>query len=820
MPDASNFRTFIVSAPDGAVYEVQAPADVTEEDVLRHVQAAQEANAPRMSPEDEQAYTALAADPKSTPSDISGFLRQRGFTADERGVADFVQRRSQKGAVVSDGPVRYQLPKAPPKPKKERPNTGLENTSATAQEFLNGVLPNSGRFMAGVGGAIGNTIAAPLSSNVDWDPIGAFQQGQGDSDLDRERLEQDNPGIANTAYGGGVVTSFFLPQARVLRGGGLGAGAVNGAITNAGYGALSGAMNDTGDGRAANALNGGTVGGTLGALSPVAAQRLGALGSAARRNIPGVDAAATFLGGIPGRLAGRGAPNPDGAAHAQAERILGDMLPDSGINTGMGTTGLPATPPNITVEVASRANLGVPAMPADVSEKARRITGWALNGQGPMAQRARAVLSQRQAQSAQRIRGHLADELGPPVDPIQEAQAITQRARTAADQDYRQAYAQGSPMLITDELAGIMRRPAFQDALPQAYRNIRNRGGNPEDLGFVVGRDGSVSIGKTPSFEAFDQVVRTMNGQLKRNPMTGRLELDNETGAINDVMGSLDSHLRQQNPAFDAAKSNFADEMAIRDAMQRGQDVTRLSGPEIESQLRTMPQHAQESWMAGARTAVADDAINAGLKPNANVAQRVRQGLGLSGAGSHAALGDQAKLQAIETMSGRPGVMNRLDDRLEGEDQAFKTFSESFGNSKTQPRQAMDEAMSGEALQVAGNMLHGNWTGAVSAALFKGNPAGTLRYKGAVQDRIAEIMTATNPRTVGELMDAITRRAQTDDAFRDLLNRSGITAAKAASIQAAGQDARAAPLSSDPDFEGLGQEPDDMPFPAYTRIQP
>lgn len=811
---------FVVTAPDGTVYEVQAPRGTPQEDIIAQVQAAQEADSPRMTPEDEQAYSALAADPKSTPSDISGFLKQRGFIADERGIADFVRRRSQKGAVVSDGPVRYRLPKAPPKPKKERPNTGLENTSATAQEFLDGVLPNSGRFMAGIGGMVGNTIAAPLSSNVDWDPMGAFEQEQNTSDLDRERLEEDNPILANTAYGGGVVTSFFLPQARVLRGGGLGAGAVNSAVTAGGYGALSGAMNDTGDGRGMNALYGGTAGTALGALSPFAVRGAAAAGSAARRNIPGVDAAATWLGGIPGRLAGRGAPNPDAAAHAQAERILGDMLPEGGINAGMGTTGLPATPPNITAEVANRARLGVPAMPADVSEQGRRVTSWALNGQGPMAQRARAVLSQRQAQSAQRIRGHLADELGPAVDPIQEAQVITQRARSAADEDYRQAYAQGSPMLITDELAGLMRRPAFQDALPQAYRNIRNRGGNPEDLGFVLGRDGSVTLSRTPSFEAFDQVVRTMNGQLKRNPMTGRLELDNETGAINDVMGSLDSHLRSQNPAFDAAKSNFADEMAIRDAMTRGQDISKFSGPEIEAQLRTMPQHAQEGWIAGARTALADDAINAGLRPTANVAQRVRQGLGLSGAGSHAAMGDQAKLQAIETMSGRPGVMNRLDDRLEAEDQAFKTFNESFGNSKTQPRQAMDEALSGEALQVAKNMLHGNWAGAVSAALFKGNPAGTLRFKGAVQDRIAEIMTATNPQTVSELMDAVARRAQTDDAFRDLLNRSGITPAKVVAIQAAGQDTRAAPLNSDPEFDAVVPEYEEEPFPAYTRIQP
>jgi hypothetical protein len=168
------------------------------------------------------------------------------------------------------------------------------------------------------------------------------------------------------------------------------------------------------------------------------------------------------------------------------------------------------------------------------------------------------------------------------------------------------------------------------------------------------------------------------------------------------------------------------------------------------------------------------------------------------------------KLQAIETMSGRPGVMNRIDDRLEGEDQAFKTFSESFAGSKTQPKQAMDDAMSGEALQTARQLLHGNWSGAIAATLFKGNPAGTLRFKQGVQDRIAEIMTSANPQTTREAMDAIVRRAQSDDEFGQLLNTAGIRPAKLIALQAAAQDAHAEPFDSE---ESL-YTPEN--FPAYA----
>jgi hypothetical protein len=324
-------------------------------------------------------------------------------------------------------------------------------------------------------------------------------------------------------------------------------------------------------------------------------------------------------------------------------------------------------------------------------------------------------------------------------------------------------------------------------------------GSLPEGVPHVATPEGVYTMGQQPTFEAFDQVGRTLNKSIPRSELTGRPILDNESGGINDVMRTLDGYLKRNNDAYRVAKADFADDMAIRDAMERGGALPKLTGPEINAQLRSMPRHAQEAWMAGGRTALADVATNAGVTPTANVAQRVRQATGLSGAGNPA-LGDTAKLQAIETMSGRPGVINRLDQRLEGEDQAFKTFNESFGNSKTAPRQAMDETMSGEALQAGKHLLHGNIAGAVTSMLLKGNPQGTMRFKQAVQDRIAEIMTAANPQSAREAMDAIVQRAQSDASFRQLLHNAGIKPAALLSAQAASMDARAEPLEDPVDY--------------------
>jgi hypothetical protein len=786
--------TYIVTAPDGTVYEVETPPGASEDEILQQVQAN---HGPKLTPEDEQAYAQLAADPKSTLADLQGFLRPRGLDLDDATGNAFLKARNN-GARVTNG-VSYKLPKAPPRGK----NSLRENIRGAAASFVEGFIPGSSKAARGTREVVLNAVRAPFTEE-EFDPATAYDKGEQQITDDRLGFEHENPDAADGLNLGGMVTSFMLPSARLIRGGGLGAGFVNGAATGAGYGALSGALNDTGDGRVANALGGAVFGSAVGGGLPLAARGAGSVASSARRNVPGVSTALNAVDNAGRFITRRPLQSAEqrlqGDASAQAERMLGDMLPNGTISTGMGTGSVQATPDAIANEVARRAALNVPAMPADTTEPARRITAWALQGNGPMASRARSVLSARQAQAGQRVRGHLAEELGAPVDPILEAEAITRRAQDAAEPAYRQAYAEGSPTVITPELAEIMQRPAFQDSLPQAYRNIQNRGNDPEAMGFAMLPDGSVTLSPQPTFEAFDQVVRTLNKSIPRDPLTRRPILDNESGGVNDVMQRLDEYLKDSNDSYRAAKGNFADEMAIKDALANGQNVSNVTGPEVEAQLRTMPDHAQEAWMTGARTALADVATQTSQKyPTANVPHRVRQSIGLSGSGDPA-LGDVQKLQAIEQMSGRPGVMNRLDDRLEAEDQAFKTFSETYGNSKTQPRQAMDEALSSDALQVARNALYGNWVGAASAFLLKGNPAGTARFKQGVQDRIAEIMTATNPANVRELSDAIMRRAETDDQFRQLLNRAGIGPARVVALQTAGLDTAPPPLDEDPEL--------------------
>ena len=732
-----------------------------------------------------------------------------------------------------------------------RPNSTMEKVSAAAGELLDGALPGSSKFIAGLGGAFGNAVRSPFTDE-DFNPAAAFAGASGAQDMSQDALERDNPNVASAAWWTGLGAGIAaLPAARIAQGRTLAAGVANGAATGGAYGLAAGLFNDTGDGRLSNGGLGAAAGAAIGGAFPLAGRAAGAVGRFGRRNIPGLDGAATSIGNAGRRV--MGLPQAPPSTRAQAERLIGQEMADGGIAAGMGATAAPPTPRAVSAEVTRRRGMGIPAMAGDTSDQLRRLTSWALQGRGPMTTRARNSAMARQADAGRRIRGHLSETLGPAEDTVLASENITARAKQAAEGDYQAAYAAINPVPQTSELRGLMRRPAARRAVPQAYDNILNRGGNPLDQSFTItrrqppgggaqpevnggqlyGRDSflpgpgqnavapagpppqgassreladlgyDVNMTETPSFESYDQVVRTMNNSIPRDGMTGRKVLDNETGAIDEVSRELDQYLRRINPQYASAKSNYADEMAIKGAMGRGDNVANLSGDEIAAQLRAMPPHAQEAWMVGARSRLASLASEKSQRPTANVAQAVRQATGLSGAGTAASLGDEAKRTAIETMAGNPGVLNRLDDRLEGEDQAYKLFSETFGNSKTAGRQALDESLTGGAgMELASKFATGNVVSAFTQLLFQGSPRGMGAYKQAVQESVAEILTETNPATVREFMAAVQRRAQTDANFGALLDRAGINLAKPAAAAAAAQDASPAQTN----------EPEPYPF--------
>jgi len=234
---------------------------------------------------------------------------------------------------------------------------------------------------------------------------------------------------------------------------------------------------------------------------------------------------------------------------------------------------------------------------------------------------------------------------------------------------------------------------------------------------------------------------------------------------INNRARDIKQALGEQNQPYAEVNARYADDMAQRDAFQAGGDITNLTGHEVAAWTRHNPENAQEAWSLGARSALADDASRWGAQyPTGNVAERVRKGLG-----------DDMKQAAVGEIMGNNGGLRNLRDRLEGENQAHKTWKGVYGNSQTAPRQAADADM--ESLLGAipsGLSKRGVITGIANHIV----KLADTKYKQAVKERIAHIVTTEDPQDVRELISAIERQAEQDANFRLLLDRSGILASK------------------------------------------
>lgn len=655
---------------------------------------------------------------------------------------------------------KYWEAQSAPKPKR----SALQTAGDFVGDVVDNVLPNWGDEIA----AIPDAASALLNGK----PVGeAFDKGRKEFRDHQSQYDEEHPYLSWGSTLGGIGASLALPAGRVAEGASMGLRMAHGAAVGAGYGAVAGAgEGDTLSDRAKNAAYaGGHTAAFGGIAAPAMAGAMG-LGRAVRQNVPGVDAAARTLANIPRAILRRPLVRQGQRAQEQGDRMLGNAMNEGHIQEGMGQPGAPASPDAIAGAMEQRQAMGVPAMPGEITEPMRNLTSWASRGMGPGQRRVRQSLDARKAQEATRVRGHIVDQFGPATDPIAQMETHMRQASERARPGYRAAYAQ--PMVVTPEIEGIMRTPAFQDALPQALRNIRNAQRNPTELGFRLDQQGNITGAQTLTTEGFDQVVRAMRetGQDAMRPPTfpgGRPTNTTNSIHINDRARDLRDHIGQQNEPYREVTTQYADDMAQREAFNNGRDISKLTGHEINAQGRAMPENAQGSWTIGARTALADQASDYGAKfPTGDTAANIRK-----------SLGDETKQAAISEMTGNTGAVRGLQDRLEYEHQGNILHKEVQGNSKTADRQALDADLD----EAAGARPLSSLTprGMLERTINHIASAATTQFKNDVKARIAEIATETNPDTVRELMAAVADRAQRDRAFADLLHRSGVISAKA-----------------------------------------
>ena len=497
-------------------------------------------------------------------------------------------------------------------------------------------------------GGTTDEIGGAISGLVTGTPI---SQAIAEANAKKQLAFATNPKAAMAGNFAGGALGYF-GGARLLGGTALATGLGRAApyVGSAAYGALSGAGQDNG-----NRVGGALLGGAAGA----AGQGLGELAA-----IPIGAAARGLAGSAPGRairgMFGGGAPLPAPLTPGQSAAL--------GAINRVG-------PADLRSSLAEAQGLGVPMSLADASPQLSSLAGAAVRRSPNAAAYAESVLLPRNRGQIDRLGDAVTRDLGPIANIPQTSADLTQQARTAAAPLYDAAYA--APGASSVDLSDLAGRPSMKAGLQRAYSIASEEGRDPTALGFNLDGQGNVTLDRVPSFQTLDYVKRGLDDTLEphRNPITGRLDLNETTRAINATKNTLLSRIDDVNPAYAQARATYAGPVQSRDALARGQDAFGLSPDELGMQVATQTPEQLAQMQTGFRSALMDRAN--GIRDVSNPFE--------------ATLGSPAARARVDALyPGNPGNANLFRQR-DLEQQLQRTTNDVLGNSKTAPRLIADQ---------------------------------------------------------------------------------------------------------------------------------
>jgi hypothetical protein len=487
---------------------------------------------------------------------------------------------------------------------------------------------------------------------------------------------------AGLANGGLTAARFLAPDA------GIAARAAASAADAAGLGGFSGAMEGNGlQERAANALKGAAAGAAAGTALPVA----GAI-------LHGVTA--PVVGNLRARI------NPEGYAQSQVARAISE----SG-----------RTPTQLGQDVADANAAGQPYTLADaLGNPGQRMLSTVARAPGEGRTAAVDFLNARQAGQGERV-GNIIDEgLGAGNTARQTTDQLTEQGRRESAPFYQDALNQRP--VWSDRMQQFFNDPVTAQGLREGVRVQRleslatGQPFNPLDhaiTGFNEAGDPIVS--GVPNMRTINLIKKGWDNILEgyRDPTSGRLALDEYGRALDNVRRSFLNEVDRLNPAYAQARAAYAGPAQVRDAVTAGsQAASRGRAADNIARFNALTAPSQQGFRAGyadARVGNIERAAEGANKVRPLTSQKAQQ-----------------ELDALSLHQGpvQPGQLNPLQQRLSREQTMFDTRNQALGNSKTTENFADADAM-GVDPHLIGQVISGNWHGAVGSALRAGHAAMT-----------------------------------------------------------------------------------------------
>lgn len=324
------------------------------------------------------------------------------------------------------------------------------------------------------------------------------------------------------------------------------------------------------------------------------------------------------------------------------------------------------------------SELGPDAMLLDMgpnlSDTAEVIASLPGSGQKAI----RDALQTRRQEAPARITGAADEAMGEQRNVAETVDALISSRSTQARPLFEQAM--DKPVVWTDRLQEFLDEPTIKRGLRDGLEIQRlealARGEKFDPTNYAItdfDAAGDPIVSKIPNMRTLQAAKIGLDSAIEkyRDPITGRLNLDQRGRAIDELRRSFVSQLDATNPAYASARKAWAGPSAVRDAMALGQDVFDRSvrPDQLAQRVGAMSKDELDGLRIGLRDQLEE--IRGTARSDANAARALfetgwnKEKLGI-------VLGEKEADAFIKTLAGETNFEN--------------TRRQITGNSRTMPR--------------------------------------------------------------------------------------------------------------------------------------
>jgi hypothetical protein len=472
-----------------------------------------------------------------------------------------------------------------------------------------------------------------------------------------------------------------------------------------------------------------------------------------------------------------------------SERLV-DAAGDRGIERSIGLTAL-----------ANRQ--GVPMTLGTSSPRLTKMTETVVakpsSGQEALVER----MIEGRVATPERVSEQVESALPGAKDYFDEEDAIADRLRAIGNNEYQRAYAVGE---ISDPtIASIINNPSpVIRSIWQSTKNLAQLKGGDLRMGMepVLDAGGNlVGLAPTsnaiPDVEALDLFKRALDDRIEKGFKGTSNEGKSEAAALKDIRKDLVSRLDQLVPEYREARTKYAGDLEVRDALRYGLDIfsRKVRPAEFQKTLKGMSEAEREAVKSGALEAAFRNVEGAS---GGDLAKKLA--------------GTPEKLQKLKSIMG-PEEAKFFERIMQKESQLYQRVSRVTGGSRTAPlaqsMKELDDLIAGGNLDEAVDFVVAGPVGRMTAlARFVGRMNPRKEFGDRVYTKLSRALSAQKPEELREVLDMLRRSKSYTDQMTSVKNvaagrAAAVTGATAPSMFEDRSFAPPPPTEVEPDPEAL-----------------